>query len=54
MNAKVAGMPGRKAEPPEGNARIVAGTMEGESEIRAGLGKRFRNSDEFIDHLDKL
>jgi hypothetical protein len=32
----------------------VADTLEGESEIRAGLGKRFRNADEFIDHLEKL
>jgi len=49
-----AGMSEKKAVPPEENARIVAGTLEGESEIIAGLGKRFRNADEFIDHLDKL
>ena len=54
MNAKVAEMPGKKAVPPEENPRIVAGTLEGESEIRAGLGKRFRNADEFIDYLEKL
>jgi hypothetical protein len=53
MNAKVAEMPGKKAVPLEENPRIVAGTLEGESEIRAGLGKRFRNADEFIDHLEK-
>nr|WP_287849276.1 hypothetical protein [Methanothrix sp.] len=47
MNAKVAEMPGKKAVPPEENPR------KGESEIRAGLGKRFRNADEFIDHLEK-
>ena len=52
MNAKVAGMSGKKTVPPEGNARIVDGTLEGESEIGAGLGKRFRNADEFIDHLE--
>lgn len=39
MNAKVAEMLGKKAVPLEENARIVAGTLEGESEIRAGLGK---------------
>ena len=38
MNTIVARMPGKKAVPPEENARIVAGTLEGESEIRAGLG----------------
>ena len=54
MNAKVAEMPEKKAVPPEENPRIVAGTLEGESEIRAGLGKRFRNADEFINHLEKL
>jgi hypothetical protein len=53
MNAKVAEMPEKKAVPPEDNARIVAGTLEGESEIEAGLGKRFRNADEFIAHLEK-
>ncbi len=44
--------PEKKAIPTEDNARIVAGTLEGESEIKDGLGKRFRNADEFIDHLD--
>ncbi|MBP7069139.1 MULTISPECIES: hypothetical protein [Methanothrix] len=53
MNTIVAGMSEKKAVPPKENARIVAGTPEGESEIRAGLGKRFRNADEFIDHLEK-
>ncbi len=55
MNTIVAGMPEEKAAvPPEENARIVSGTLRGKSEIRAGLGKRFRIADEFINHLEKL
>lgn len=41
MNAKVAEMLEMKEVPPEENARIVSGTLEEESENRAGLGKRF-------------
>lgn len=31
-----------------------AGSLERETGIRAGLGKRFGNADEYIDHLEKL
>ena len=54
MKSKVAEMPKKKAVPLEENARIVAGTLKGEAEIRAGLGKRFKNADEFVEYLEKL
>lgn len=44
----------KKAIPLEEDARIVAGTLKGEAEIRAGPGKRFKNADEFIEYLEKL
>lgn len=44
----------KKAIPLEEDVRIVAGTLKGEAEIRAGLGKRFKNADEFIEYLEKL
>ena len=31
----------------------VAGALKGEAEIKASLGKKFKNADEFIEHLDK-
>jgi hypothetical protein len=54
MKAKVAEKPKKKAVPLEEDARIVAGTLKGEAEIRAGLGKRFKNADEFIEYLEEL
>ena len=38
----------------EEDARIVARTMKGEAELREGLGKRFKDADEFIEQLEKL
>jgi hypothetical protein len=43
-----------KAAPLEENERIVAGALKGEAEIKAGLGKRFNNADEFIEYLRDL
>ncbi len=54
MKAKGAEMPKKKAIPLEEDARIVAGTLKGESELKAGLGKRFKDADEFIEYLEKL
>ncbi len=54
MKAKVAEKPKKKAIPLEEDARIVAGTLKGEAELRAGLGKRFKSADEFIEYLEKL
>lgn len=56
MKAKVTEMPKTKKQaiPLEEDARMVAGTLKGEAEIKAGLGKRFKNADEFIEFLEKL
>ena len=54
MKAKVAEKPQKKAVALEEDARIVAGTLKGEAELRAGLGKRFKDADEFIEYLEKL
>jgi hypothetical protein len=54
MKAKMAKMPARTSVPIEENERIVTGTLKGEAEIRAGLGKRFKDADEFIDYLQNL
>jgi hypothetical protein len=54
MKAKVAKKPAKKPVPLEEDERIVAGTLKGEAEIRAGLGKRFKDADEFIEYLRKL
>jgi hypothetical protein len=48
MKAKAAKKPGKKAVTLEEDARIVAGTLKREAEIRAGLGKQFDNVDEAI------
>jgi hypothetical protein len=53
MKAKTAEKP-KKAAALEEDARIVAGTMKGEAELRTGLGKRFKDADEFIEYLEKL
>jgi hypothetical protein len=54
MNAKAAKKPRKKAVPLEEDARIVAGTLKGEAEIRAGLGTQFDNADEAIEYLRDL
>jgi hypothetical protein len=54
MKAKVSEKPQKKAVALEEDARIVAGTLKGEAELRAGLGKRFKDADEFIEYLEKL
>jgi hypothetical protein len=54
MKVKAARKPKKKAVPLEEDARIVAGTLKGEAEIRAGLGKQFKNADEFIEYLENL
>ena len=54
MKAKVAEKPQKKAVALEDDARIVAGTLKGDAELRAGQGKRFKDADEFIDNLEKL
>jgi hypothetical protein len=54
MKAKVAENPKKKTIPLEEDTRIVAGALKGEAEIRAGLGKRFKDADEFIEYLEKL
>ena len=51
MKAKVSEMP-KKAVALEEDARIVAGTLKGEAELSAGLGKRFKDADEFIEYLE--
>ena len=53
MKAKVSEMP-KKAVALEEDARMVAGTLKGEAELSAGLGKRFKDADEFIEYLEKL
>lgn len=53
MKAKFAEKPQKKAVALEDDAQIVAGTLKGEAELRAGLGKRFKNADEFIEYLEK-
>jgi hypothetical protein len=54
MKVKTAQKPKKKAVPLEEDERIVAGALKGEAEIRAGLGKQFKNADEFIEYLEKL
>ncbi|MFB3765119.1 MAG: hypothetical protein ACE14P_07705 [Methanotrichaceae archaeon] len=54
MNPKAAKTPEKKATLLEENHRTVAGALRGEAEIRAGLGKKFKDADEFIDYLEKL
>ncbi len=38
----------------EDDTRIVANIRRGEAELKAGLGKRFKNTDDFIEHLANL
>jgi hypothetical protein len=38
----------------EDDARMVSDTRRGEAELKAGLGKRFKNADDFIEHLVNL
>ena len=54
MKAKAAKKPEKKVVALEDDERIVAGTLKGEAEIRAGLGKTFKNVDECIEYLEKL
>jgi hypothetical protein len=54
MKAKVAEKPHKKAASLEEDTRIVAGTLKGEAELRAGFGKRFKDADEFVEYLEKL
>jgi hypothetical protein len=53
MKAKTADKP-KKSVSLEEDARIIGGALKGEAELRAGLGKRFKDADEFIDYLEKL
>lgn len=54
MKAKIARKPAKKSVPLEEDERIVAGTLKGEAEIRAGLGKRFKDTEDFIEYLRNL
>jgi len=54
MKAKVCEKPQKKAVALEDDARIVAETLKGVAELRAGQGKRFKDADEFIEYLKKL
>ncbi len=54
MKAKTAKKPRKKAVRLEDDERIVAGTLKGEAEIKAGLGKQFKDAYEFVEYLDKL
>ncbi|MGB7544213.1 MAG: hypothetical protein WBL92_01280 [Methanothrix sp.] len=54
MMAKTIKKPETKCRSIEDDERIVANTLKGEAELRAGLGKRFKNADEFIEHLSNL
>jgi hypothetical protein len=38
----------------EDDTRIVTNIRIGEAELKAGLGKRFKNTDDFIEHLANL
>ena len=38
----------------EDDRRIVSNTWRGEAELKAGLGKHFKNADDFIEHLVNL
>jgi|APFre7841882654_1041346.scaffolds.fasta_scaffold231085_1 hypothetical protein len=53
MKVKISEKP-KKAVRLEEDARIVAGTLKGEGELRAGHGTRFKDADEFIVHLENL
>jgi hypothetical protein len=54
MMAKTVKTPETRFRSIEDDERIVANTLKGEAELRAGLGKHFKNADEFIDHLSNL
>lgn len=54
MMAKAVKRPETKYRSIEDDERIVANSLKGEAELRAGLGKRFKKADEFIDHLSNL
>jgi hypothetical protein len=54
MMAKAIKKPETKCRSIEDDERIVADALKGEAELRAGLGKRFKNADEFIEHLSNL
>jgi hypothetical protein len=54
MMANTAKRPATKCRSVEDDERIVANTLKGDAELRAGLGKRFKNDDEFIEHLSNL
>ncbi|MCK9442464.1 MAG: hypothetical protein M0Q13_13730 [Methanothrix sp.] len=54
MMAKTVKKPETKYRSIEDDERIVADTLKGDAELRAGLGKRFKNADEFIEHLSNL
>jgi hypothetical protein len=54
MMANTAKRPATKCRSVEDDERIVANTLKGNAELRAGLGKRFKNADEFIEHLSNL
>jgi hypothetical protein len=54
MMAKTVKKPATKCRSIEDDKRIVANTLKGEAELRAGLGKRFKNTDEFIEYLSNL
>jgi hypothetical protein len=54
MMAKTVKKLATKCKSIEDDERIVANTLKGEAELKAGLGKRFKNADEFIEHLSNL
>ncbi len=41
-------------KPIEEDTRIVSNIRKGEAELKADLGKRFNNADDFIEHLVNL
>lgn len=54
METEIIRKPAIKKETIEDDMRIVANTRRGEAELKAGLGKRFKNADDFIEHLANL
>jgi len=54
MKAKAAGKPKKKAVPLEEDERIVAETLQGAKECKAGQARQFDNVDDAIDYLRDL
>jgi hypothetical protein len=54
METEIIPKPAIKKETIEADLRIVANTQRGEAELKVGLGKGFKNADDFIEHLANL